>query len=322
MEIAAKSPVRMADAAAVREAARLLRAGKLVAFPTETVYGLGADATNDHAVADIFAAKERPRFNPLIVHVANLAHAQEYSEFHAGALRLAKVFWPGALTLVLARRAGCALSQLVSAGLDTVALRAPAHSIAQELLAKSGLPIAAPSANASGRISATTAEHVRASLGDKVELILDAGPTALGLESTVIGFDAEKPVLLRLGAISRREIEEVVGRVEDSANTGVRSPGQLASHYAPRALVRLNATSVRENEALLAFGRRVLEGARVTVNLSEKGDVREAAVNLFAHLHTLDATGLPVAVMPIPLDGLGEAINDRLSRAAAKRDQS
>jgi L-threonylcarbamoyladenylate synthase len=322
MEIAAKSPVRKADTAAVREAARLLRAGKLVAFPTETVYGLGADATNDHAVADIFAAKERPRFNPLIVHVANLAHAQEYSEFHAGALRLAKVFWPGALTLVLARRAGCALSQLVSAGLDTVALRAPAHSIAQELLAKSGLPIAAPSANASGRISATTAEHVRASLGDKVELILDAGPTALGLESTVIGFDEEKPVLLRLGAISRREIEEVVGRVEDSANTGVRSPGQLASHYAPRAPVRLNATSVRENEALLAFGRRVLEGARVTVNLSEKGDVREAAVNLFAHLHTLDVTGLPIAVMPIPLDGLGEAINDRLLRAAAKRDQS
>ena len=322
MEIAAKSPVRMADTAAVRDAARLLRAGKLVAFPTETVYGLGADATNDHAVADIFAAKERPRFNPLIVHVANLAHAQEYSEFHAGALRLAKVFWPGALTLVLARRAGCALSQLVSAGLDTVALRAPAHSIAQELLAKSGLPIAAPSANASGRISATTAEHVRASLGDKVELILDAGPTALGLESTVIGFDAEKPVLLRLGAISRREIEEVVGRVEDSANTGVRSPGQLTSHYAPRASLRLNATSVRENEALLAFGRRVLEGARVTVNLSENGDVREAAVNLFAHLHTLDVTGLPIAVMPIPLDGLGEAINDRLSRAAAKRDQS
>ena len=322
MEIAAKSPVRMADTAAVREAARLLRAGKLVAFPTETVYGLGADATNDHAVADIFAAKERPRFNPLIVHVANLAHAQEYSEFHAGALRLAKVFWPGALTLVLARRAGCALSQLVSAGLDTVALRAPAHSIAQELLAKSGLPIAAPSANASGRISATTAEHVRASLGDKVELILDAGPTALGLESTVIGFDEEKPVLLRLGAISRREIEEVVGRLEDSANTGVRSPGQLASHYAPRASVRLNATSVRENEALLAFGRRVLEGARVTVNLSENGDVREAAVNLFAHLHTLDVTGLPIAVMPIPLDGLGEAINDRLLRAAAKRDQS
>src|ERR1041385_4301034 len=319
MEIAAKSPVRKADTAAVREAARLLRAGKLVAFPTETVYGLGADATNDHAVADIFAAKERPRFNPLIVHVANLAHAQEYSEFHAGALRLAKVFWPGALTLVLARRAGCALSQLVSAGLDTVALRAPAHSIAQELLAKSGLPIAAPSANASGRISATTAEHVKASLGDKVELILDAGPTALGLESTVIGFDEEKPVLLRLRAISRREIEEVVGRLEDSANTGVRSPGQLASHYAPRASVRLNATSVRENEALLAFGR-VLDGARVTVNLSENGDVREAAVNLFAHLHTLDVTGLPIAVMPIPLDGLGEAINDRLLRAAAKRD--
>jgi L-threonylcarbamoyladenylate synthase len=322
MEIAAKSQVRPADALAVREAARLLRAGKLVAFPTETVYGLGADATNDHAVADIFAAKERPRFNPLIVHVENRERAEEYAHFNAAARKLAAAFWPGALTLVLPRRAGCALSQLVSAGLDTVALRVPAHSIARELLAKSGRPIAAPSANASGRISATTAEHVRKSLGGKVDIILDAGPTALGLESTVIGFDAGVPVLLRPGAISRGDIENIVGRLKDSAGVSVRAPGQLASHYAPRASVRLNADSVRQDEALLAFGPEIPHGAKVTANLSDKGDVREAAVNLFAHLHALDATGLPIAVMPIPRDGLGEAINDRLERAAAARDKS
>jgi len=347
MEIAAKSPVRKADTAAVREAARLLRAGKLVAFPTETVYGLGADATNDHAVADIFAAKERPRFNPLIVHVANLAHAQEYSEFHAGALRLAKVFWPGALTLVLARRAGCALSQLVSAGLDTVALRAPAHSIAQELLAKSGLPIAAPSANASGRISATTAEHVRASLGDKVELILDAGPTALGLESTVIGFDEEKPVLLRLGAISRREIEEVVGRLEDSANTGVRSPGQLASHYAPHAdviaveLADVPATVAAERgaKAVPASGDAPARDKKIAV-LAPKAaftawpnldaivyplpdDLAGMAHDLYAALRDLDAKGVDVVIAALPPTvGLGEAVGDRLRRAAGPRSSS
>ena len=321
MEIVAESQVRPADAAAVSEAARLLRAGKLVAFPTETVYGLGADATNDHAVADIFAAKKRPRFNPLIVHVAGLDHAEDYGQFDAMARKLTAAFWPGALTLVLPRRTGCTLSQLVSAGLDTVALRVPAHSVARELLAKSGRPIAAPSANASGRVSATSAEHVLKSLGGKVELILDAGPTTLGLESTVIGFDAATPVLLRTGAISRSDIENVVGRLKDPTKAGVRSPGQLASHYAPRASVRLNVGSVRQDEALLAFGPEIPLGAKVTVNLSEKGDVREAAVNLFAHLHTLDATGLPIAVMPIPRGGLGEAINDRLARAAAARDK-
>jgi len=223
---------------------------------------------------------------------------------------------------VLTRRGDCTLSRLVSAGLDTVALRVPAHPVAQELLAESGLPIAAPSANASGRISATTAEHVCRSLDGKIELILDAGPTALGLESTVIGFDAGMPLLLRTGAISRGDIENVVGRLKDAASVSIRSPGQLASHYAPRASVRLNADSVRQDEALLAFGPEIPLGAKVTVNLSEKRDVREAAVNLFAHLHTLDATGLPIAVMPIPRDGLGEAINDRLARAAAARDKS
>jgi len=322
MEIAVKSPVRPADAAAIRDAAALLRAGKLVAFPTETVYGMGADATNDYAVADIFAAKQRPRLNPLIVHVASCEHAEEYSAFNATAQKLAATFWPGALTLVLTRRGDCTLSRLVSAGLDTVALRVPAHPVAQELLAESGLPIAAPSANASGRISATTAEHVCRSLDGKIELILDAGPTALGLESTVIGFDAGMPLLLRTGAISRGDIENVVGRLKDAASVSIRSPGQLASHYAPRASVRLNADSVRQDEALLAFGPEIPLGAKVTVNLSEKRDVREAAVNLFAHLHTLDATGLPIAVMPIPRDGLGEAINDRLARAAAARDKS
>jgi L-threonylcarbamoyladenylate synthase len=322
MEITAKTPVRRADAAAVRDAAMLLRAGRLVAFPTETVYGLGADATNDYAVAEIFAAKARPRFNPLIVHVASLELAEKYAEFNGLARKLAATFWPGALTLVLPRSTGCVLSQLVSPGLDTVALRVPAHSIAQELLAKSGRPIAAPSANASGRVSATTAHHVQRSLGGKVELILDGGPTMLGLESSVIGFDAGLPVLLRPGAISRGDIENVVGRLGNSANARVRSPGQLASHYAPRAALRLNADSVRPGEALLAFGAKIPRGATVTVNLSEVGDIREAAVNLFAHLHSLDATGLPIAVMPIPHDGLGEAINDRLARAATAHNGS
>lgn len=322
MGIAARSLVRTADGAAIDEAARLLRAGRLVAFPTETVYGLGADATNDLAVTDIFAAKERPRFNPLIVHVASLGHAEEYSEFNAPARKLATTFWPGALTLVLPRRSGCPLSRLVSAGLDTVAQRVPAHRVAQELLAKSGLPIAAPSANASGRISATTAAHVRQSLGGKIDLILDAGPTALGLESTVIGFEAGKPVLLRPGAITRSDLERFIGHVDVSANASIRSPGQLVSHYAPRATMRLNANSVYPDEVLLAFGPQVPSGARVIANLSERGDIKEAAVNLFAHLHTLDATGLPIAVMPIPHNGLGEAINDRLARAAAAHDKS
>lgn len=320
MEIAAKSPVQTADTAAIERAAELLRDGKLVAFPTETVYGLGADATNGRAVAKIFAAKERPRFNPLIVHVASRDQASKYANFSPPARDLAAAFWPGALTLVLPRARDCTLSELVSAGLDTVALRVPSHPIAQQLLSESGGPIAAPSANASGRISATTAEHVRKSLDGKVDLILDGGPTTIGLESTVIGFEEGKPILFRAGAIARKELEKIAGPFAEQSDAQIHSPGQLASHYAPRAPLRVMAQSVNATEALLAFGPRVPTGARLTLNLSATGDLREAAANLFNMLHTLDATGLPIAVMPIPPDGLGEAINDRLARAAARRE--
>ncbi len=322
MEIATKPQVRPADAAGIRDAAKLLRDGGLVAFPTETVYGLGADATNGRAVAGIFAAKRRPQFNPLIVHVRDQAQAETYAEFNPTAEKLAAAFWPGALTLVLPRRRDCPLSALVSAGLDTVALRVPAHPTAVRLLAEAGLPIAAPSANASGRISATTAAHVRESLDGRVDLILDGGATPMGLESTVIGFDSGKPILLRAGAIPRANVEEIAGPLATPANIAIQSPGQLASHYAPHATVRLNATSVSPDETLLAFGADVPKGAHVALNLSAAGDLKEAAANLFAMLHTLDAIGLPIAVMQIPFDGLGEAINDRLRRAAAPREAS
>lgn len=322
MTAASKPQVRPADCAGIRDAAKLLREGGLVAFPTETVYGLGADATNGRAVAAIFAAKRRPHFNPLIVHVRDLAQAKSYALFNTTARRLATTFWPGALTLVLPRLTGCPLSQLVSAGLDTVALRVPAHPIARRLLDEADIPVAAPSANASGRISPTTALHVAASLDGCVGLILDGGPTTLGLESTVIGFEDSKPVLLRLGAIARGDIEALVGPLGEPTRPDVQSPGQLASHYAPRAAVRLNATSAAPNEALLAFGPTAVRGAKTALNLSATGDLIEAAANLFALLHILDATGLPIAVMPIPDEGLGEAINDRLKRAAASREAS
>ncbi|HWD25684.1 MAG TPA: L-threonylcarbamoyladenylate synthase [Rhizomicrobium sp.] len=297
------------------DAVRTLRDGGLVAFPTETVYGLGADATNGRAVARIFEAKGRPRFNPLIVHVRDAAEAMRHAVFHAPARKLARAFWPGALTLVLPRATNCRLSALVSAGLDTVALRVPAHPVAARLIAESGLPIAAPSANASGRITATTAAHVARSLGGKVDVIVDGGATPLGLESTVIGFDGERPVLLRAGAVARAAIEAVAGPLA-APDDVVRSPGQLASHYAPHATLRLNATETRAGETLLGFGPDAPDGAR---NLSATGDLREAAANLFALLHELDDMGA-IAVMPIPNAGLGEAINDRLARAAAPRD--
>ncbi len=322
MDSAAKSRIRPADIAAIREAARILRDGRLVAFPTETVYGLGADATNGRAVAAIFAAKRRPQFNPVIVHVRDLAQAEVYAVFDPVARKLAAAFWPGALSLVLPRRRDCRLSKLVSAGLDTVALRVPAHPIAVRLLAEAGVPIAAPSANASGRISPTTASHVEQSLGANVDLILDGGATPLGLESTIIGFDAGKPILLRVGAIARGDIESVAGRLVEPSSSGVQSPGQLASHYAPRGPIRLNATTVAANEALLAFGPNTPSGAHITLNLSKASDPSEAAANLFAMLHMLDAIGSPIAVMPIPAAGLGEAINDRLERAAAPREAS
>jgi L-threonylcarbamoyladenylate synthase len=305
------------------EAARILRAGGLVAFPTETVYGLGADATNGEAVARIFEAKGRPRFNPLIVHVRSLEEAKAHAAFGAAAEKLARHFWPGPLTLVVPRKPGTPLSKLVSAGLDTVALRVPAHPLAQELLAATGLPLAAPSANASGRISSTSAAHVRESLGNAVDHVLDGGSTPLGLESTIIGFEGETPVLLRVGAIARQDIEDIIGSLGTHTDSKVRAPGQLASHYAPRAAMRLRAKSVSPGEALLAFGSDVPRGAAIVQNLSATSNLREAAANLFAMLHTLDASGASsIAVMPIPDQGIGEAINDRLERAAAPRERA
>lgn len=303
-----------ANAEAIAQAADLLRDGRLVAFPTETIYGLGADARNGKAVARIFAAKGRPRFNPLIVHVRDLAEAETHAVFSDAARRLAEAFWPGALTLVLPRRPGTPLSELVSAGLDTVALRVPAHPVALALLRKADLPIAAPSANPSGRISPTTAAHVAAGLGQNIDLILDGGATPLGLESTVIGFDGDRPMLLRPGAIARDAIESVAGPLAE-AGTAIRSPGQLESHYAPNATLRLNAREKESGELLLGFGPSLASN----LNLSPTGDLTEAASNLFAMLHELDRQGPRIAVAAIPETGLGEAINDRLRRAAAPR---
>ncbi len=303
-----------ANAETIAQAAALLQDGKLVAFPTETVYGLGADARNGKAVAGVFAAKGRPRFNPLIVHVRDIAEAETHAIFSDRARKLAETFWPGALTLVLPRRPGTPLSELVSAGLDTVALRVPAHPVAMALLQRAGFPIAAPSANPSGRISPTNASHVADGLSREVDLILDGGATQLGLESTVIGFDADMPVLLRPGAIARSAIEAVVGPLA-AADDAIRSPGQLESHYAPRAALRLNAREKEPGEILLGFGSS--PGAEL--NLSPDGDLKEAASNLFAMLHELDRQGPRIAVAPIPETGLGEAINDRLRRAAAPR---
>lgn len=308
--------LRTADDAAIADAARILRDGGLVAFPTETVYGLGADATNDRAVAAIFAAKERPRFNPLIVHVPDIATAEHLVAFTPAARGLAERFWPGALTLVLPRQSDAKLSLLVSAGLDTVAVRVPSESVAQKFIAAAGVPIAAPSANASGEVSPTTAEHVRQSLGSKVDLILDGGPTRLGLESTVIGFENGEPVMLRPGSIARATIEAVTGPLAQATDEKIASPGQLASHYAPDADIHLNALSAGPGEVLLAFG----PATGATRNLSPSGDLEEAAANLFAMLRELDAMEpRAIAVMPIPDHGLGEAINDRLRRAAAPR---
>jgi L-threonylcarbamoyladenylate synthase len=304
-----------ASPSAIAEAARILSGGGLVAFPTETVYGLGADAGNGEAVAAIFAAKGRPRFNPLIVHVESMEQAQLHAEFCETARALAKALWPGALTLVLPRRADSSLSHLVSAGLDTVALRVPSGAIARDLLRAGGRPIAAPSANPSGKVSATTAAHVADGLNGKVDVILDGGPCPLGLESTVIGFDNGKPVLLRPGAVARADIEKVAGALA-VADAQIRSPGQLENHYAPRAALRLNAQAPRDGEVLLGFG--TASGARL--NLSPRGDLKEAAANLFAMLRELDKSAAAIAVSPIPQAGLGEAINDRLRRAAAPRD--
>src|ERR1700712_3626917 len=312
--IAVQTRIAPADAKGIAEAARLLKSGALVAFPTETVYGLGADATNGEAVAAIFAAKGRPLFNPLIVHVTDLEEARRYVELSPRAQALAQKFWPGALTLVLPRRKDSPLSLLVSAGLDSLALRAPSHPAAIALLKAAGVPVAGPSANRSGQVTATTAAHVADSLGDKVDFILDAGSATLGIESTVVGFDGDRPLLLRPGAIAREEIEDLIGPLGAPGNL-IQSPGQLASHYAPRASLRLNASEIESGEVLLGFG----EAPLAKLNLSPRGDLREAAANLFAMLRALDKSAAHITESPIPDTGLGEAINDRLRRAAAPR---
>jgi L-threonylcarbamoyladenylate synthase len=310
---------------AIERAARLLRDGALVAFPTETVYGLGADATDERAVAAIFAAKGRPRFNPLIIHVPGLPEAEAVALFDTRARALAHEFWPGPLSLVLPRHAGSGLSLLASAGLDTVAVRAPAHPVAGALLRAAGRPVAAPSANRSGRVSPTEAGHVAAELGDKLALILDGGPSLVGLESTVLDLTGETPALLRPGGLPIEEVERLLGPIATAAPiAGVpRSPGQLASHYAPALPLRLGARDARPGEALLAFGPEAPSGFAETLWLSRSGDLAEAAANLFALLRQLDRPDFTgIAVVSIPERGLGRAINDRLRRAATPRPHS
>ena len=310
-------------AARLLRAARLIRAGMLVAFPTETVYGLGGDATDDAAVARIFAAKGRPRFNPLIVHVPGLPEAEALASFDERARIAARRFWPGPFSLVLPRRAQCGLALLASAGLDTVALRAPAHPIAQALLRAAGRPIAAPSANRSGRVSPTTAAHVAAELGDSVALILDGGACAVGVESTVLDLSSRVPVLLRPGGITLEALRVVFGEIEITGGEDApRAPGRLPSHYAPGLPVRLDAVTARPGEALLAFGPEAPPGFAEILWLSRSDDLTEAAANLFAMLRRLDRPAFTgIAVMPIPEEGLGRAINDRLRRAAAPRNR-
>ncbi|HEX2134282.1 MAG TPA: L-threonylcarbamoyladenylate synthase [Microvirga sp.] len=314
-----------ADAAGLDEAAAIVRAGGLVAFPTETVYGLGADATRAEAVVGIYAAKERPRFNPLIAHVASFAAAETQGRFDATARRLAEAFWPGPLTLVVPAAPACAVSDLARAGLDSVGLRVPAHALARELLLRVGRPVAAPSANLSGRVSPTDAAHVLADLDGRIDAVVDGGPAAVGVESTIVACLDGLPRLLRPGGVPREAIEQVLGHGIALGSDGQAplAPGMLASHYAPRARVRLVAESVRPGEAALLFaGARPagLEGAAMALDLSASGDLAEAAARLFSYLRRLDAAGAAsIAVTPIPEHGLGEAINDRLRRAAAER---
>lgn len=305
---------------ALKRAARLLRQNRLVAFPTETVYGLGGNAASDRAVATIYAAKRRPRRNPLIVHVATLAAARRLAWFDSRAERLARLFWPGPLTLVLRRRPGARLSRHISPGLASVALRIPADPVALALIRQSRRAIAAPSANSSGRVSPTQARHVRQSLGGRVSLILDGGACPVGLESTVIDLTEKHARLLRPGGVSLEALHNAIGTVMvDEAEEDARpaSPGRLLSHYAPARPVRTNVERAQAGEAYLGFGRAA-KGA--TLNLSPRADLGEAAANLFAMLRALDRPEFTaIAVAPIPRHGLGRAINDRLKRAAAPR---
>ena len=312
--------MRLADAGGVAAAAALIRAGGLVAFPTETVYGLGADATDALAVAKIFEAKGRPAFNPLIAHVGDLAAAVAQGVFNQDALALARAFWPGPLTLVVPARADCAVCDLARAGLASVALRVPSHPVALALIRAAARPLAAPSANRSGRVSATSAAHAAAQLGGRIDLILDGGPADVGVESTIVACLDGTPRLLRAGGFFRAQIEAVLGRALGAAEDGaVTAPGQLASHYAPRGALRLDARGLEAGEAGLDFGGVFAPGPRV-IDLSPNRDLREAAARLFSALHAFDAMGAArIAAAPVPHEGLGEAINDRLTRAAAPR---
>ena len=313
--------VMKADAQAIEAAARCLAAGGLVAFPTETVYGLGADAGNGEAIARLYAAKGRPRFNPLIAHVGSIEAARRLARFDAAAERLAAAFWPGPLTLVLPKRPDCAVADLALAGLDSVAVRLPAHAVAQALLAAFDGPVVAPSANRSGHVSPTSAAHVLADLRGRIDMVIDAGPCAVGVESTIVACLGE-PTLLRPGGLPREQIERVLGQalaIAPIADDTPLAPGMLSSHYAPKARLRLEAQTPRAGEALLAFGPPP-PFAGITLNLSPRGDLIEAAANLFSHLRALDAAGVKcIAVMKVPQEGLGEAINDRLKRAAAPK---
>lgn len=318
-----------AGEAGAEAAARTLAAGGLVAFPTETVYGLGADAANATAIAHLYAAKGRPAFNPLIAHVADLAAAQRIGRFDARASALAEAFWPGPLTLVVPKTDNCPVADLATAGLDTIAIRIPAHKVAQAILRAFGGAVVAPSANISGHVSPTLAAHVESDLSGRIDLIVDGGPVEVGVESTIVGcFDT--PILLRPGGLSRERIEAVLGvplarppAEAESDDSQPLAPGMLASHYAPRAHVRLHAQDIAPDEALLAFGSARLPGAdtaAAVMNLSPTADLDEAAANLFGYLRELDARSpRAIAVMAIPEEGLGEAINDRLRRAAVTR---
>jgi L-threonylcarbamoyladenylate synthase len=330
MNVGLTTPILAANEAAVADAARSLRDGGLVAFPTETVYGLGADASNAAAIARLYEAKGRPAFNPLIAHVSDIEAAQRIAGFDAQAILLAKAFWPGPLTLVLPKVPGSAVADLATAGLDTIAVRVPAHPVARQILRAFGGPVVAPSANLSGHVSPTTAAHVQNDLEGRIDLIVDGGAVEVGVESTIVGcFDA--PMLLRPGGVPRGEIERVLGRTllqppedADSDSGQPLAPGMLASHYAPRTKVRLNAERIEAGEALLGFGPHAISGvdaASEVMNLSPLGDLNEAAANLFGYLRALDSRGLrAIAVMPVPHHGLGEAINDRLRRAAVGRE--
>ena len=308
----------------IKQAAERLLNRELVAFPTETVYGLGGIATDGIAVAKIFEMKGRPSFNPLIIHVASLESAMQYGQFNHTAYQLADQFWPGPLTIIVPRKADSELSDLASAGLDSIAIRIPEHSVAQSLLSQVNAPLAAPSANISGHVSPTAAQHVMEDFRDKDLLILDGGPTQIGIESTVISCVTNQVQLLRPGGVVKEDLERFIDTqlisIHGDNNTNPVSPGQLSSHYAPNAHIRLNATSVSQGEGLLAFGDQIPDGVEHIFNLSEKADLREAAANLFSGLRQLDLRSVnKIAVMPIPDYGLGVAINDRLKRAAAPR---